>query len=92
MHVHHLGSTRLTVCCLNGANAPRYPNGCLPVTSYGIEAIKMLGSVGLTGVALHTETSCFLNLSPSLFQSQVIELDYVVSVCVLTKNDTIGTI
>ena len=36
----------LTVYCLNGANAPRY-RGCLPATSYGIEAIKMTGSVGL---------------------------------------------
>ena len=30
----------LTVYCLNGANAPRY-RGCLPATSYGIEAIKI---------------------------------------------------
>ena len=30
----------LTVYCLNGANAPRYP-GCLSATSYGIETIKM---------------------------------------------------
>ena len=37
----------LTVYCLNGANAPRY-RGCLPATSYGIEAIKMIGNVGFT--------------------------------------------
>ena len=37
----------LTVYCLNGANAPRY-RGCLPATSYDIEAIKMIGSVELS--------------------------------------------
>ena len=37
---------KLTVYCLNGANAPWY-RGYLPAISYGIEAIKMIGSVGL---------------------------------------------
>ena len=37
---------RLTVYCLNGANAPRY-RGCLSAIFYDKEAIKATGSIGL---------------------------------------------
>ena len=40
-------SSRLTVYCLNGANAPRYC-GCLSAIFYDKEAIKATGSIGLS--------------------------------------------